>query len=574
MAGRIPQTFIDEVLARTDLVGLIGEHVRLKKAGRGQMGLCPFHKEKSPSFNVDPERQFYYCFGCHASGTALSFLMDYLRLDFLEAIEELASRVGLSVPREAGPGDGRSITTQQYTPLYARTQDAMTFYMRQLREHPEAARAVDYLKRRGVSGRIARDFALGFAPPGWDQLCQALGKEPEALRDCINVGLIIEKDGGRHYDRFRDRVMFPIRDQRGRVLGFGGRVLDQGEPKYLNSPESPIFHKGRELYGLFEARQAGPAKAWLVVEGYMDVIALAQHGLHHVVATLGTATTPEHLERLFRQAGEIVFCFDGDKAGRRAAWRALEVALPLLGEQHYASFLFLPEGEDPDTLVRREGVACFEDSERRTSLSSFLFDHLSEGLNLAQVDEHRARLVDLARPLLQQIGGATYRRVLFERLSSLVRLDLPEARRQTEELDSPPGFVSPPLRGRGREPPSLCKRLLHDLLLAPDLARHVEGAGEFAHLQDRWAPLLSEVVGLLQEGEVNSAVALLPRFEDTRKRQALAELLQAEGLVTPEGRELEFLARLRKVRELAQKMTPEEREAELRMKLRPGNHKN
>jgi len=327
MAGLIPQTFIDELLTRVDIVSVI-------------------HTEKTPSFTVSPTKQFYHCFGCGAHGTAISFLMEYERLEFPDAVEDLARSVGLEVPREAGPAPDGSLDE-----LRTLLDKVNTYYQLQLREHKEKARAVDYLKARGVDGPIAARFGLGFAPPGWDGLRNTLGER--ATEGLIKLGLLIERDQGGGYDRFRDRIMFPIRDRRGRVVGFGGRTLADDPAKYMNSPESPLFHKGRELYGLHEARSAvRQLERLVVVEGYMDVVALAQHGVPFAVATLGTATTADHLDILYRAAPEVVFCFDGDRAGRQAAWRALDQALPSQRDGRQARFLFVPEGEDPDSLVR------------------------------------------------------------------------------------------------------------------------------------------------------------------------------------------------------------------------------
>lgn len=570
MAGLIPQAFIDELLARTDLLSLVGETVRLRKTGRSHVGLCPFHKEKSPSFSVNPDRQFYYCFGCHASGTAITWLMEHDRLEFPEAIADLASRLGLSIPREAEVAEtGAGLSAR----IHARNAEALKYFSTQLRNHPEAPEAVAYLKGRGVSGVMARDFALGFAPSGWEGLSRSLGTDAEARSELLAAGLVIQRDDGGQYDRFRSRIMFPIRDSRGRVLGFGGRILGSGEPKYLNSPETPVFHKGRELYGLHEARSAGPADTWIMVEGYMDVIALAQHGVRHVVATLGTATTREHLERMFRLTGEVVFCFDGDPAGRRAAWRALEVALPLLGDRHYVSFLFLPPQDDPDTLVRREGPAAFQQPERRVPLSNFLFEHLSSGLNLAQVDEDRARLVDLARPLLEQLPNGAYRRILYGRLAELCRLDLPEARVTVPSAPRPHQALEPGRRTRMAQ--TRCRQLLKLLLGHPQLGAEVEGPGEFEHLSDPWAPMLSRVVALLHEHPELAPVALLPLIDDVEQRQALAGLMHEELLLGAEESARDFRALLSKTRERARKPTREEQLAaaeEALQRARSGNH--
>ncbi|MCF7976451.1 MAG: DNA primase, partial [Chromatiaceae bacterium] len=340
MAGKFSPDFKERLLDRVDIADIVGARVQLKKAGGLLKGLCPFHNEKTPSFTVTPSRQTYHCFGCGAHGNAIDFLIEHDRLEFREALEELAQHAGLEMPTAADSAP----TGPDPRPYYQILEQAAALFRRQLREHPQARRASDYLRGRGLSSEIATRFGLGFAPPGWDFLVKQLGQRPESQALLERAGLVIERDN-RRYDRFRDRVMFPIRDRRGRVIGFGGRVLDDGEPKYLNSPETLVFHKGLELYGLFEAQQASRQQPrLLVVEGYMDVIALAQFGVSYAVATLGTATTPEHLTRLLRSAPELVFCFDGDRAGRAAAWKALENALPQATGQTPIRFLFLPEG--------------------------------------------------------------------------------------------------------------------------------------------------------------------------------------------------------------------------------------
>ncbi len=381
MAGLIPQSFIDDLLNRTDIVEVVSSRIQLKKAGKNYTARCPFHNEKTPSFSVSPDKQFYYCFGCGAGGNALGFVMDHDHLDFPQAVEDLARRAGMEVPREER--GGRSKPRQPTdSPLYPLLAAAADYYRQALKGHPSRKAAVEYLKGRGLTGVIARDFGLGFAPPGWDNLLKHLGGDALQQKALIDAGLLIENaDSGKRYDRFRDRVMFPIRDSRGRVIAFGGRVLGDDKPKYLNSPETPVFHKGQELYGLYEARQANrDLDEILVVEGYMDVIALAQSGLRNAVATLGTATSEEHLKRLFRLVPSVVFCFDGDNAGRKAAWRALEATLPNLQDGRRARFLFLPEGEDPDTLVRAEGVDAFRArlQQQAQPLADYFFQQLSD----------------------------------------------------------------------------------------------------------------------------------------------------------------------------------------------------
>jgi DNA primase len=416
MAGRIPQAFVDDLIARADIVEVIGSRVPLKKAGREYKACCPFHDEKTPSFWVSPDKQFYHCFGCGAHGTALGFLMQYDQLPFPEAVEELAGRLGLTVPHEGG---GPSGPADEFAPLYLLMAAVAEFFADNL-ARTERGRA--YAHSRGLSTATLKDFQIGYAPEAWDELLHRFGGSPDARRALAACGLIIERDAGSgrsgYYDRFRGRLMFPIRDNRGRVIAFGGRVIDQGEPKYLNSPETAVFHKGRELYGLYETRIARTAlKRLLVVEGYMDVVQLQQVGIRYAVATLGTATTAEHLHRAFRLVSEVVFAFDGDRAGRAAAWRALQNALPEARAGREIRFLFLPEGEDPDSLARREGEAFENRLAATLPLSEYLVTHLREDSDLSHADG-RARFVAAARPLLEKVEAGVYRELLLERVAA------------------------------------------------------------------------------------------------------------------------------------------------------------
>lgn len=425
MAGLIPQGFIDDLLNRTDIVEVVGSRVQLKKAGKNYTARCPFHNEKTPSFSVSPDKQFYYCFGCGAGGNALGFIMDHDNLDFPQAVEDLAKRAGMDVPREEG---GRSNRPRQPTdsPLYALLTAASDYYRHALKQHPTRKAAVEYLKGRGLTGEIARDFALGFAPPGWDNLLKHIGGDSLQQKHMIDAGLLIENaETGKRYDRFRDRVMFPIRDSRGRIIAFGGRVLGDDKPKYLNSPETPVFHKGQELYGLFEARKHNRnLDEIMVVEGYMDVIALAQQGLRNAVATLGTATSEEHIKRLFRLVPSVLFCFDGDQAGRKAAWRALEATLPSLEDGRRARFLFLPEGEDPDSLVRKEGTDAFRArlTQHAQPLADYFFQQLTQEADPTSL-EGKAHLATLAAPLIERIPGANLKVLMRQRLAEITGLN-------------------------------------------------------------------------------------------------------------------------------------------------------
>ncbi|MEO0369271.1 MAG: DNA primase, partial [Pseudomonadota bacterium] len=420
MAGRIPQYFIDQLLNRTDLVDLIDGYVPLKKAGNNYKACCPFHNEKTPSFTVSPQKQFYHCFGCGQSGTAISFLMEYDHLEFREAIEKLASAAGLEIPEEA-QGQQIPAPKTEGVDLYELMNEVNTFYQQQLRHHATKAAAVDYLLQRGLSGVIAKRFGLGFAPEGWDNLMSALGKSAPKQKALMTTGMLTSNDKGRTYDRFRARIMFPIEDHRGRVVGFGGRVLDQGEPKYLNSPETPIFHKGSELYGLYAARGAiKETGCVLIVEGYMDVVALAEAGIDHAVATLGTATTPMHLQRLFRHSENLVFAFDGDRAGRAAAWKALETCLPTMEDGRTVSFMFLPDGEDPDSMVKKVGTESFNKLiDHATPITDFLVNHLAEQADLTRLDG-RAKMAKLAKPLITKLPRGILRQLVIESVAKLV----------------------------------------------------------------------------------------------------------------------------------------------------------
>ncbi|MDD0842100.1 DNA primase [Pseudomonas sp. Gutcm_11s] len=424
MAGLIPQSFIDDLLNRTDIVEVVSSRIQLKKAGKNYSACCPFHKEKTPSFSVSPDKQFYYCFGCGAGGNALGFIMDHDSLDFPQAVEDLAKRAGMDIPREES-GRGRTPRQPTDSPLYPLLTAAADYFRQALKSHPTRKSAVDYLKGRGLTGEIARDFGLGFAPPGWDNLHKHLAGDKLQQKAMIDAGLLIENaENGRIYDRFRDRVMFPIRDSRGRIIAFGGRVLGDDKPKYLNSPETPVFHKGQELYGLYEARKNNrDLDEIMVVEGYMDVIALAQQGLRNAVATLGTATSEEHLKRLFRLVPSVLFCFDGDAAGRKAAWRALEATLSNLQDGRRARFLFLPEGEDPDTLVRSEGTDAFRAriNQHAQPLADYFFQQLSEEADPRSL-EGKAHLVTLAAPLIEKIPGNHLRALMRQRLSEITGL--------------------------------------------------------------------------------------------------------------------------------------------------------
>jgi DNA primase len=522
MAGRIPQTFIDDLLVRTDIVDVIDSRVQLKKAGREYKACCPFHNEKTPSFTVSQVKQFYHCFGCGAHGTAISFLMEFEHLDFVEAVEELAHMAGLEVLREAGFEPGAQSSTQ---PLYELLEKASAYYRQQLRNHAQAGHAVDYLKQRGLSGAVAARFAIGFAPPGWENLLTALGTDATARKGLQETGLVIERtDGSGVYDRFRDRIQFPIHDRRGRTIGFGGRVLGDDTPKYLNSPESSVFHKGQELYGLFEARKAmRKLERLLVVEGYMDVVALAQFDINYAVATLGTATTPEHLERLYRAAPEVVFCFDGDRAGRQAAWRALENTLPVLRDGREARFLFLPEGEDPDSLVRQIGREQFEQQiGDAVHLSDFLFNHLASELDIDSIDG-RARLVDQARPLLARLPDSVFRQMMVEQLAEIARTDVSRLEKRLVKPAHPERSrqAPPPVQGGGKSP---VREAITILLHQPELAQQLEALPFPSSGLLPGIPLLAELFELLKQQPGLNAGSILEHWRGRDEARHLGRL--------------------------------------------------
>lgn len=505
----IPQSFIDDLLARLDIVDVVGKRIQLKRSGANLSACCPFHDERSPSFTVSPSKQFYHCFGCGAHGTAIRFVMEYESLGFVEAVESLAASLGLEVPNERGlqPGPARS-RSEALRPLL---DAAAAFYRQKLRETP---RAIDYLKRRGLTGDVAKRFGLGYAPEGWDTLATVFA-DYRSNADLVEAGLVVLGDSGKRHDRFRDRIMFPITDGAGRMIGFGGRVLDQGEPKYLNSPETPLFSKGRELFGLWPAREAiRRENRAIVVEGYMDVVALAQHGIGNAVATLGTATTPTHVQKLLRMVDEIVYCFDGDAAGRRAAWRALENSLAALRDDVRIKFLFLPEDEDPDSHVRKVGADGFHASlGDALSLAEFLLRELQAQAEGDAV-ESAAQIVHRAEPLLRQIQAPALALLLRKRIADAAGLSGTEVegligRATTDASRSVP-------RLKSRQPTgSLAALLLSRVLRAPALARHLDAARVALLGEDAAARALRHVVEIFAEQTDLSVESLAGRLRDS-----------------------------------------------------------
>ncbi|MGE1082242.1 DNA primase [Pseudomonas shirazensis] len=605
MAGLIPQSFIDDLLNRTDIVDVVSSRVQLKKTGKNYSACCPFHKEKSPSFTVSPDKQFYYCFGCGAGGNALGFVMDHDNLDFPQAVEDLARSAGMEVPREEGRR-GNKPRQPTDSPLYPLLEAAAEYYRQALRSHQTRKAAVDYLKGRGLSGEIARDFSLGFAPPGWDNLMKHLGADSLQQKVMIDAGLLIENaESGKRYDRFRDRVMFPIRDSRGRIIAFGGRVLGDDKPKYLNSPETPVFHKGQELYGLYEARKHNRSlDEIIVVEGYMDVIALAQQGLRNAVATLGTATSEEHLKRLFRVVPSVLFCFDGDQAGRKAAWRALESTLSSLQDGRRARFLFLPEGEDPDSLVRAEGTDAFRARiiQHAQPLADYFFEQLSNEADPRSL-EGKAHMATLAAPLIEKVPGANLRQLMRNRLKEITGLDTQQVEQLTQNApaasvpDYDPGFdydamasYTPdyadahqpdygaqqeqrpwtPNKGAGKKqwekkpwdekggkpwqrdgqreaPPRVPAPVepptlsaLRTLLHYPLLAGKVEDASHFADEEHVYNQLLISLIEAAQKNPKLSSMQLIARWHGTDQGRLLRALAEKEWLIDADNLEQQF----------------------------------
>ena len=537
MAGRIPPEFIDQVLSRVDIVDVIEPRVHLKKAGKDYQALCPFHGEKTPSFTISQDKQFYHCFGCGAHGTAIGFLMNYEHMSFPEAVEELAQQSGLEVPREATLAAAGQEDT---APLLHFMQQADTHFRHQLRHHPQAHRAVDYLKRRGLSGEITAEFGLGYAPPGWRHLLDVLGGDGRSLQSLVQSGLVIEQSD-KHYDRFRDRIMFPIRDRRGRTIGFGGRMLGDAKPKYLNSPETPLFHKGRELYGLFEARKAlRRIDRLLIVEGYMDVIALAQFGIRYAVATLGTATTADHLERLFRVTRELVFCFDGDRAGREAAWKALNIALSQARDGREIRFLFLPEGEDPDTLVRTAGAEDFSARVRNAEhLSNFFFNRLSAEVDMRSIDG-RAHLAEQAKPLLERLPPGVFREMMIGRLAELTGLEPQQLGFKSSRKKKPTVVFSTNLRSM-----PLVRKAIALLLQNPAFAQNAQSVPDkWRQLRKPGIEILSQVLEIATKNPHVPSAAVVERWRGTETHNHLTQLLSYQFETPPDGLENEFLGTL------------------------------
>lgn len=550
MSGRIPQSFIDQLLNRIDIVDLIDSYVPLKKAGANYKACCPFHDEKTPSFTVSQQKQFYHCFGCGANGTAISFLMEHDHMEFRDAIQHLANIAGLEIPSEAISHEKKQV--KQGVDLYALMNQTNEFYQQQLRQHAQKHLAVDYLKKRGLSGEIAKKFGLGYAPEGWDNLLNTLGKTEEYKNALLDTGMLSKNDNNRVYDRFRQRVMFPIHDHRGRVVGFGGRVLDDGEPKYLNSPETPIFHKGSELYGLFAAKGAiKEEESVLVVEGYMDVVALAQNNINHCVATLGTATTRMHLERLFRFTSNIIFCFDGDRAGKQAAWRALETCLPLLQDGKQISFLFLPDGEDPDSMVRSKGTEHFRELiNQAMPLPEFLLNSLQQQADTNRLDG-RAKLADMAKPLLNKLPKGVLKDLLLEKVARIAKTDARSlashlGSQQNNNTNNKPAKRT--AQTQNNAPLSPIRNAISLLLQHPRLAMIIGDLADFKQSDLRGYDVFTELAEtILQHHGVNTA-SLLERYREKTHFSALEKLAMHHHMVEDDQLEATFQAVLKQLK--------------------------
>ncbi len=554
MSGLIPQRFIDDLLSRVDILDVVDSRVKLRKSGKNYSGLCPFHQEKSPSFTVQPEKQFYYCFGCGAGGNAIGFLMNFENLDYPEAIETLAKDLGLEVPREESALSRQTLS--RHDALLSLLQEVNEYYQLQLRKHPQKQRATDYLKSRGLSGEIARDFGIGYAPPGWSNVLTAMGSDENQKQKLLEAGLLVESPDNQKnplYDRFRDRIMYPIRDNRGRVIGFGGRVLGDDKPKYLNSPETPVFRKGEELYGLYEARKkVKKLERFVIVEGYMDVIALAQNGIHYSVATLGTATSSAHLRTLFKYVSEIVFCFDGDNAGRDAAWRALQQALPLLEDGRSARFLFLPEGQDPDTQVRSIGAKAFEASmDTATRLPDFFFDTLSAKVDRNSL-EGRALLGKLALPLLEKLPQGIFRQLMFDQLAQITGVSARSLGQSGPTIAtapqpppdvSPPPFYAGPTKGQQnkiRVEWSPCLKAVNLLLRKPGIIKSVPVNDELGEIRSPDMDLLLKVIEIARAWPDSTPADLMSRIYATSYGSQMTQLLSREQITPETGIEQEF----------------------------------
>ncbi len=551
----IPEAFIDELLQRVDIVDVVGARLALKRAGKEYQALCPFHDERTPSFAVVPQKQFFHCFGCGAHGSAIKFLMDYEGMAFPDAVEQLAAQLGMKVPRDAG---GRAGDDDRLGPIYAVMAEATAYFRQEL---GGSARAREYFERREVGPEMIERYGLGYSPDRWDGLVGKLGRSPDRINLLAAAGLLSTREGGQPYDKFRDRVMFPIHDRRGRPIAFGGRILDQGEPKYLNSPETSLFHKGRELYGLWQARQsAQKLKKLILVEGYMDVIALAQHGIEEVVATLGTATTKEHAELAFRNADDVVFCFDGDRAGKQAAWRALESTLPRLRDGRQAHFVFLPDGEDPDSLVRKRGALGFREIlNEALPLSDYFFTTLINDIDISSIDG-RARLAARAQPLIEQMPDGAFRDLMREALAERTG-----ARRVVPKAAAP----APARQVRPQVQRTLVRGALALLLARPQLALEIEVPAGLAWVDKPGADILRELLERIRQRPGVAPVDLIEAYAGTPTHAALLKLSLADLAGDEDGWRDDLASALERLAQEGQSQSNRRRD-ELSAKWRSG----
>jgi len=544
MAGRIPRQFIDDLLARADIVELIDSRVPLKKAGKNYQACCPFHTEKSPSFSVSPDKQFYHCFGCGEHGNAISFLMEFDRLEFPDAIEELASHYGMDVPREQvnqSPAEQRKQQQvyQQKQDDYELMAQIGRFYQQQLKVATDKEVAIDYLKGRGLTGEIVKRFGIGYISDSWDGMMNVFARSNQISQQLVDLGMAIQGDKSRPYDRFRGRIMFPIRDKRGRVIGFGGRVLSDGTPKYLNSPETRIYHKGQELYGLYEAKQANKKlERLVVVEGYMDVVALAQHGVDYAVASLGTSTTEEQLQTLFRTVKEVICCYDGDRAGRDAAWRAMENALPLIRDGYSLKFVFLPDGEDPDSLIRQQGQQAFEQIlDQATPLSRFLFENL-----MAQIDmnsmEGRAALVESFQPYLAKLPDSILKDSILNELANNFGTGSQQLLAKLSKSSASP---SKKVAANTQTKATPIRLAIALLLEHPHIIKAIPDATIIQHLDMPGIELLNQIVMICQQNPEIKTAQLLEYFRETQHGKHLAKLMCWQHHIESDAAEDVFL---------------------------------
>ncbi len=542
--SRIPKSFIDDLLVRTDIVEIIGNRIQLRKTGSNFTASCPFHNEKTPSFTVSPNKQFYYCFGCGAHGNAISFIMNFDRMEFVDALETLASYIGLEVPREINKSGDSS--TEYFQILVVANQ----YYQQQLRQ---AKNAITYLKARGLSGEISKRFNIGYAPSGWNNLLAELGKTSTLQSQLVTTGMLIKKDDGHLYDRFRDRIMFPIRDQRGNVIGFGGRSLGDETPKYLNSPETPIFNKSQELYGLYEAKQSNKNLSYIIiVEGYMDVISLAQHGITCAVATLGTATSTRHIQKLLRYTSKIIFCFDGDIAGKNAAWRALQNTLPLMRGGIQVSFLFLPENEDPDSQIRKESQTNFlKRIDNALPLSEFFFTQLieEEKININTTDGC-AHMAQKANQLLNKIPNGIFYQLMLKKLAEKIHLDIAELRNLNKSTK-----ISQKSKYDTSTKPSLTLSAIKLLVHHPQLAKYAENLDQIADIDIPHIGLLIQLLTLLKQHPDITTGNILEHWRDKKEAQVLAKLTATEIPIATQNLQNEFIDTIKRLQEYSREQT-------------------